>query len=329
MAGIDQVPMEITGLQNQTIVKEPGSINGEALVISNLEACEIYILDFLDMVEVKNVRTSKIFIGPVDGAAIFEEVAESHIAVAAQHIQAKSVLDTHFDIFTSSKPSLDNCSGVKIGCWRGAYPGLTSHFQEANLDPKQNLWDQATDISQNSLVPAFELVHDTEEWVAPFDDAFAEPENPVPYSGAPAAGGADFTGGFGQGLANGHAEDGFQESSEHPKLTAINAKLRERQEAQETREREVKTELVQKAANYLEDFYKNRNSRVQSRSKQNRDAEQGITIAGLEGKTEWDKAVNLVNFNFSRPNGTDLSRFKNVLFGAKSKNVPISSKTTA
>ena len=34
--------------------------------------------------------------GPVDGAAIFEDVAESHIAVAAQHIQAKSVLDTHF-----------------------------------------------------------------------------------------------------------------------------------------------------------------------------------------------------------------------------------------
>ena len=36
--------------------------------------------------------------GPVDGAAIFEDVAESHIAVAAQHIQAKSVLDTHFGL---------------------------------------------------------------------------------------------------------------------------------------------------------------------------------------------------------------------------------------
>lgn len=53
-----------------------------------------------------------------------------------------------------------------------------------------------------------------------------------------------------------HFQDAFQESSEHPKLTAINAKLRERQDAQESREREVKTELVQKAANYLEDFYK-------------------------------------------------------------------------
>lgn len=73
----------------------------------------------------------------------------------------------------------------------------------------------------------------------------------------------------------------------------------------------------------------NRNSRVQTRAKQNRETEQSITVAGLEGKTEWDKAVNLVNFNFTRPNGTDLSRFKNVLFTAKSKNVPINSKPTA
>lgn len=50
-------------------------------------------------------------------------------------------------------------------------------------------------------------------------------------------------------------QDMTQESSEHPKLTAINAKLRERQEAQETREREVKAELTQKAADYLKEFY--------------------------------------------------------------------------
>lgn len=73
---------------------------------------------------------------------------------------------------------------------------------------------QATDISQNSLVPAFELNYNTAEWVAPFDDAFAEPENPVPYAGAPAAGGADFTGGFGDGLANGHAEVRIRKQTE-------------------------------------------------------------------------------------------------------------------
>ena len=55
-----------------------------------------------------------------------------------------------------------------------------------------------------------------------------------------------------------------QESKqEHPKLTAINAKLRERQEAQGAHEREVKADSVKKASTYLEDFYKVGHKRLQ------------------------------------------------------------------
>ena len=61
----------------------------------------------------------------------------------------------------------------------------------------------------------------------------------------------------------------------------------------------------------------------------NRDNEQTLPAGGVEGNTEWERAVNLVDFGFSRPSGTDLSRFKNVLFTAKSKNVPLSSKLGA
>ena len=47
-------------------------------------------------------------------------------------------------------------------------------------------------------------------------------------------------------------------------------------------------------------------------------------MAGPEGDGEWEKAVSLINFGFSRPSGTDLSRFKSVLFSAKAKGVPVS-----
>lgn len=70
----------------------------------------------------------------------------------------------------------------------------------------------------------------------------------------------------------------------------------------------------------------NRQATVGQRAKANRSAEQTMTVAGPEGNTEWEKAVNLINFGFSRPSGTDLSRFKNVLFSAKSNNVPITVK---
>jgi hypothetical protein len=44
---------------------------------------------------------------------------------------------------------------------------------------------------------------------------------------------------------------------------------------------------------------------------------------GVQGENEWDRAINYIDFNFSRPSGTDLSRFRSVLFAAKAKGVPI------
>ena len=67
-----------------------------------------------------------------------------------------------------------------------------------------------------------------------------------------------------------------------------------------------------------------RNTVKGQRSKENRTAEKGAAVAGPEGDTEWEKAISLINFGFGRPNGTDLARFKGVLFSAKSRNVPVS-----
>ena len=69
-----------------------------------------------------------------------------------------------------------------------------------------------------------------------------------------------------------------------------------------------------------------RNSSRAQREKDNREAESMLTVAGPKGDTEWERALDYVNFGFARPNGSDLSRMKGLLFSAKSKNVPIKSK---
>ena len=63
------------------------------------------------------------------------------------------------------------------------------------------------------------------------------------------------------------------------------------------------------------------------REKDNREAESMLTVAGPKGDTEWERALDYVNFGFTRPNGSDLSRMKGLLFSAKSKNVPVKSKS--
>jgi transposase len=69
-----------------------------------------------------------------------------------------------------------------------------------------------------------------------------------------------------------------------------------------------------------------RNAVKGKRTQENRAAEKQIAVDGPQGDTEWEKAISLINFGFPRPNGSDLSRFKSVLFSAKAKNVPITAK---
>ena len=66
-----------------------------------------------------------------------------------------------------------------------------------------------------------------------------------------------------------------------------------------------------------------RQGQLGQRSKDNRSSEKTMTVADPEGDTEWEKALSMINFNFPRSAGTDLSRFKSVLFSAKSKNVAV------
>lgn len=42
---------------------------------------------------------------------------------------------------------------------------------------------------------------------------------------------------------------------------------------------------------------------------------------GASGSGEWERAISLIDFNFNRPSGTDLTRLRSVLFAAKGKAV--------
>ena len=62
--------------------------------------------------------------------------------MACQQFQAKGCRSVEFGLFCATQPSITACSGIRIACWAGAYPGLTEHFAAANLDPNSNHWSK-------------------------------------------------------------------------------------------------------------------------------------------------------------------------------------------
>jgi protein XRP2 len=117
----------------------------ESLTLKNLKNCSVYILDHSSEVEASDCVGCELFIGPVDGPALFSGCTGCTAAVAAQQFQARRCGDTSFSLFCGTAPSVSACADLTFTCWSGAYPGLAAHFRAAGLDPGANAWDKVHD----------------------------------------------------------------------------------------------------------------------------------------------------------------------------------------
>ena len=137
----------------------------------------------------------QLFVGPVDGAALFTSVRGCQVAVACQQFRARACTDTEFGLYCATVPSVADCSGLRVGCWVGAYPGLTAHFGAASLDPSANAWARVEDATPapeggdsappspfppRPQPPPFEVLKEAHHyWEVPLAGR-PPPDNPVP-----------------------------------------------------------------------------------------------------------------------------------------------------
>ena len=61
---VDLSQYSFENLQDQTVVKLPGSINGEQFMVRNCINCNIYLFDHINTITVDDCKNCKIFIGP-------------------------------------------------------------------------------------------------------------------------------------------------------------------------------------------------------------------------------------------------------------------------
>ena len=198
----------------------------------------------------------------------------------------------------------------------------------------------ASAVSDQS--PNFTLIETAAEpWEVVVEGATGPPENPVPapvvvaavaaVSAAAAAplldedvfpimenGNTDPNG----GLSNQNtaaAAAGLAVDVLTPSTAAAQSQLQDRLKSQAREEAEKKAAAQAAAAHYLEEFYQQRNAAKATRIAAGRDelARRGSGEAAPEGESVWEKAISMIDFNASRPGGSDLSRFKSVMFACK------------
>ena len=61
---VDLTQYSFENLQDQTVVKAPGSIDGQQFMVRNCINCNIYLLDHINTITIDDCKNCKIFIGP-------------------------------------------------------------------------------------------------------------------------------------------------------------------------------------------------------------------------------------------------------------------------
>ncbi|KAJ4462648.1 putative protein XRP2 [Paratrimastix pyriformis] len=131
----------------QTVIKLPGSINGQRFNIADCRDCNIYLFDRMDTVFCDGCTNCTIFLGPTSGSVFVRDSANCRIIVACQQLRTRNVTDCEFRLYCMTKPSIEASDRITFRCIDVTYPQFIDQMAGAGLQPFDNTWWDTFDFT--------------------------------------------------------------------------------------------------------------------------------------------------------------------------------------
>ncbi|GMH35716.1 hypothetical protein BSKO_03584 [Bryopsis sp. KO-2023] len=337
--------------QNETLIKEGDDLNGASFSVADLKDCSVYLLGFTQQVQVDDCDGCRIFIGPCDGSVFIRDCTDCVVSVAARQLRLRDCQNIELGVYCSTQPALESSKSINFTPWMGAYPGLTGHFSAANLDPTINSWDRVYDFTPVNAgeTPNWTVQIDsntsTPQWWE-VDVVEGIPDNPVPLPDGQVyqyRGPKDDDATVADATGTGTLEIDDSQMVPNPKpllgntslasstgpsaLTPIAAwrqKNLERLELKQQDEADAKAKRLEAALEFRQTFDQERMRTVESKKITNREEEQLLVQTRSKqnpSSNPWECVVGMIDFDL-HTHTVDVSRFKSLLFAAKSRAAP-------
>lgn len=81
-----------SGCANETIVRMPGSIQGQQFVIEGLENCTLLLLDNMDSVQMDDCINCRVYAAPVEGSFYMRGCTDCTIVASCRQLRTRLVL---------------------------------------------------------------------------------------------------------------------------------------------------------------------------------------------------------------------------------------------
>ncbi|XP_039250874.1 protein XRP2-like [Styela clava] len=150
----------LDGLQDKTVVRLPGSIDGQQFIIQNCTNCKIFLLDYTATVTIDKCIDCQIVLGPIKGSLFFRNCKNCKCLCACQQFRTRDCSRMDIFLFCMTQPIIEASNRMKFGCYQLSHAGLEKQFADAGLEIMNNTWNSIYDFTPNpeeganwSLIP--------------------------------------------------------------------------------------------------------------------------------------------------------------------------------
>ncbi|KVI04301.1 tubulin-folding cofactor C [Cynara cardunculus var. scolymus] len=132
--------------ENEVLVKEFKSSEVGEYVLSDLTNCEVRLKGCFRTLFINRLQNCKIYVGPVLGSILIEEVEGCLFVVASHQIRIHHAKQSDFYLRCRSRPIIEQSVGVRFAPYCLSYDGIESDLKESNLYDDAGNWANVDDF---------------------------------------------------------------------------------------------------------------------------------------------------------------------------------------
>ncbi|KAL1366116.1 hypothetical protein HN51_014003 [Arachis hypogaea] len=122
-----------------------GSEVGE-FTVSDLDSCEVRIIGCVRTLFVHRLKNSRVYVGPVMGSVLIEDVEGCVFAMASHQIRIHAATRSDFYLRVRSRPIIEDSNGVRFAPYCLRYEGIEEDLRGAGLDAETGNWGNVDDF---------------------------------------------------------------------------------------------------------------------------------------------------------------------------------------
>ncbi|XVF61618.1 hypothetical protein PTKIN_Ptkin08bG0145200 [Pterospermum kingtungense] len=131
---------------NETLVKKlEGAEIGE-FTLSDLDSCEVRLIGCCNAVFMNRLKNCKVYLGPVIGSILIEEVEGCVFVLASHQIRIHLAKRCDFYLRVRSRPIIEDSNGVRFGPYCLDYEGIEMDLKKAGLSEETGNWGNVDDF---------------------------------------------------------------------------------------------------------------------------------------------------------------------------------------